>query len=256
MTKRAKLFVVQDGIPYWFNAQVEYPGWYYLAPRAPKKKSNDEIAPTATVVREAHAHEYIDYMDMLPSIYVIAIFPISNSTWLVTPYNISDADQRGWKNGVPRPAYLVLDNIAALDVIKVRMLPSGLIFDHLSGIHSANTKEARIAQSIYDRRLQVVREQEARQERASRLTTEQGKLEESLAFMGAELEDWTRELDGYVVRWSLGGQIYKMQIDTNLRVTSAGVCLSGTDDWHSLSSVVDVMKERATAIANDDHGDW
>lgn len=256
MTKRAKLFVIQDDIPYWFVAQTDQPGWYYLEPRVKVGKGRGEIRASARVLREAEPHEYINYLRVLPSFFVIALFPINTSTWLVMPYNISDGEQRGWENGVPRPMYLVQENISALDIVKARVLTGSLIFDRLSSILGADTKETQIAQSIYDRRLQIVREQEAQQERANKLKTERGRLEESLAFMGAELKDWTRELDGYIVRWELDGQVYRMQVDPNLRVTSAGVCLDGTDDWHSLSSVVDVMKERAKAIANDDHGDW
>lgn len=252
LTRRAELFVVQDSIPYRFFAEVEHPDWYFMRPYLTKT----EKKPMAAPIRPAQPHEYINYMRVLPSFYVIALFPVSDFTWLVMPYNISDGEQRSWKNGIPRPMYLTVDNIMSLDVVKARLLSDVLIFDHLSSISSADTKESIIAQSIYDRRLQAIREHEAKEERASKLSTEQGRLEESLAFMGAELEEWTRELDGYVVRWKLDGQIYRMQVDTNLRVTSAGVCLSGTDDWHSLSSVVDVMTERASAIANDEHGDW
>ena len=92
--------------------------------------------------------------------------------------------------------------------------------------------------------------------RLRKMQTELGKLETSLEVMGAKLFDWTREIDGYLVRWEIDGQVYRMNVDINLRVKSAGVCLDGTDDWHSLSSVVSVMQERAGAIENDEHEDW
>ncbi len=59
MSRKAKLFTVQDGVPYWFYTQVEYPNWYYLMPHKAKNRSNK---PTATVVRQANPHEYIDYL--------------------------------------------------------------------------------------------------------------------------------------------------------------------------------------------------
>ncbi len=255
MTKHAKLFVVQDNIPYWFVAEVEYPDWYVLIP--------NKDTQTARVMRNAHPNEYIGYMSILPSFFVIALFPISNTVWLVMPFNFSDAAQRGWATGSPRPMHLVLDNITALDVVKARALGDALIFDHLSSIMSGGTKEFQVAQSVFDKRLEAVRDAEKREEeksqrhaRQQKMQTERGKLETALEFMGAKLSDWTREIDGYLVRWEIDGQVYRMNVDTNLRVKSAGVCLDGTDDWHSLSSVVGVMQERAGAIENDEHGDW
>lgn len=252
MSKFAKLFIVQNSIPYWFEVAVEYPGWYFLLPLLSKRK-----APIAKPVRQANPHEYIDYMGTLSSFTVITLFPISDTVWLVMPYNIADAEQRGWKSGTPRPMYLVLDNIASMDIVVSRLMPpKTLIFDHLSGLLSVGKREMKIARNIFDRRLDAVRKQEAHAAREAQLETEEGRLRESLKFMGAELEDWTREINGYTVRWKIDGQVYRTQIDTRMRVVSAGVCLNGTDDWHSLSSVVEVMQERASAISAGDHGDW
>ncbi len=143
-----------------------------------------------------------------------------------------------------------------MDVITSRLLaPRTLIFDHLFDLPIAK-REMEIARNIFDRRLDAIRKQEAKTARVNQLQTEEGRLRESLKFMGAELEDWTREIDGYVVRWKIDGQVYRTQIDTKMRVVSAGVCLDGTDDWHSLTSVVEVMQDRASAINTGDHGDW
>ncbi len=253
MSRKAKLFVIQDGIPYWFYAEVDYPSWYYLMPRKTGGLAGRFFADPK---RQANPHEYIDYLGALPVFQAIALFPISDTVWLVMPYNIADAEQRGWPEGAPRSMHLTMDNISSMDVITSRLLaPRTLIFDHLFDLPIAR-REMKIARDIFDRRLEAIRKQEALTARANKLQTEEGRLTESLKFMGADLQEWTREIDGYVVRWSIDGQVYRTQIDTNMRVVSAGVCLNGTDDWHSLSSVVQVMQERASAINADEHGDW
>ncbi len=254
MSRKAKIFAIQDDIPYWFYTEVEYPNWYYLKPNKARGKSQRKAK--AISVRQANPHEYIDYLGVLPAFQVIALFPISDTVWLVMPYNLSDATQRGWKEGTPRPMHLTMDNILSMDVVTARLLaPRTLIFDHLSNLSIAR-REKEIAQGIFDRRLDAVRKQEALEARADELQTEEGRLKESLKFMGAELEEWTREIDGYIVRWKIDGQVYRTQIDTNMRVVSAGVCLNGTDDWHSLTSIIEVMQDRAGAISRDEHGDW
>lgn len=257
MSKRAKLFVVQDSIPYWFFTEVEYPNWYYLQPNLAVAAQS---VPVATPIRQANPHEYISYMSALPSFQVITLFPISDTVWLVMPYNIADAGQRGWRQGMPRSMYLVMDNIASMDVVTARFMPpQTLIFDHLSGVLKIAHREMEIARDIFDRRLDAIRKHEARRQRRSRLKTEEGRLQESLKFMGAELEDWTRGIDGYSVRWKIDGQVYKTEIDTNMRVVSAGVCLGGTDNWHSLASVVEVMQDRDAGrgrSAYEEDEDW
>lgn len=253
MSRDTKLFVVQDEVPYWFYTKVDYPNWYYLLPRKSKNKMDK---PTAVPLRQANPHEYIDYLGALPIFQVIALFPVSDSVWLVMPFNIADAEQRGWPEGAPRSMHLTMDNISPMDVITSRLLaPRTLIFDHLFDLAIAK-REMEIARDIFDRRLDAIRKQEVKTKRVNQLQTEEGRLRESLKFMGAKLEDWTREIDGYVVRWKIDGQVYRTQIDTNMRVVSAGVCLNGTDDWHSLASVVQVMQDRASAISSGDHGDW
>lgn len=248
LTKNVNLFVVQDGIPYRFKATVESPGWYYFSP--------DKESKRAKVLREAHPSEYYDYKDSLQTIHVITLFPINDMTWLVIPYNISDAQQRGWVSGAPRTMYLA-DNISSMDVVGACMASNTLIFNYLTtSSKNDNTKEVAIALNIINKRLEAIQAHEINEQRKNKSQTALEKIESSLAFMGATLEDWTKEIDGYNVRWKIDGQTYRMQIDTNTRIQSAGVCLEGTDDWHSLSSVVDVMTDRRQAIESGDHGDW
>lgn len=250
MTKHAKLFTLQDGIPYWFTARVEKPGWYLLKP-------DGLLHQWATVIREAYPHEMIQYLAELPAFLVIVLFPVDETTQLVMPFNLSDAEQRGWENGIPRHMHIVYHNLRHKDVVQARAMGDSLLFDHGSHLNSAMSgKEQAIATEIYEARLDLIRRREAEKERAAHVKTEQGRLETALEFMGASLEEWTREIDGYVVRWMIDGQMYRMEVDTNLRVKSAGVCLDSTDSWHSLSSVVDVMQDRKKAIDAREHGDY
>lgn len=251
MTKYAKVFTLQDGIPYWFHIQVGTPGWFLLQP-------NSFMGLYATVIRKAMPHEMIQYLAELPSFRVIILFPVDETTQLVMPFNLSDAAQRGWKNGVPRHMHIVYHNLQHKQVVQAAAVGDSLVFNRASHltINSTGKRESRIATEIYEARLNLIRKREVEEKRAAHVKTEQGRLETALEFMGASLEDWTRELDGYIVRWMIDGQMYRMEVDTNLRVKSAGVCLDQTDNWHSLSSVVAVMQDRQKAIDADEHGDY
>ncbi len=47
---------------------------------------------------------------------------------------------------------------------------------------------------------------------------------------------------GYIVEWEVGGQKIKSKVTPDLRIISAGFCLSGEDKKHSLGSVINLAK--------------
>lgn len=242
-----RVFSLQDGIPYWFSVNVREPGWYLLSP----DRNRVEI------IRELLPYERMKYLGELQRFYAITLFPIDedNNVWLVSPFNISDAEQRGWKNGEPRPMYLVEDELQPLTTIDARMMGNTLLYNEIGYVEGGG-KDLQHAEQIVQQRIHQLEIEQRQKEIAEKRKTEQGRIEAALEFMGASLVGYTPTVQGYQVTWEHGGEQYSMQIDRNLRIRSAGVCLDGTDDWHSLSSVVAVMEDRSRAIELGEHGDW
>jgi hypothetical protein len=241
-----KVFSLQEKIPYWFSVNVDEPGWYLLSP------DNHRVS----VVKELLPYERLQYLEQLKRFYVIALFPIDsdNQTWLVSPYNVSDAEQRGWKDGAPKQMYLVEDEIQPLQIIDARLVGNSLLYNEIAVV--GKSADMYHAECIVRQRIQQLQFEEERKQIAEKQKTERGRIEASLEFMGASLVGYTPTVQGYNVTWMHNGRQHSMEIDRNLRVRSAGVCLAGTDAWHSLSSVVAVMEDRHSAINRGDHEDW
>jgi hypothetical protein len=230
-----RVFTLQNGIPYWFAVNVSDPGWYFLTPNA----------PTIEVIREIEPYERIEYLAQLPRFLVIALWPTSESTWLVSPFNLSDASQRAWANGEPRFCYLVSSNIQSLDILAVRRMGDILLFeDVVSSVQFDNHAPGLFyAKSIINARLLQLQREEQKRLRKEQLETEEGRIQTSLEMMGAQLRSWERNVQGYTVKWDYDGREYSMPLDQNLHVRSAGVCLDDTDYMHSLASIVAVMED-------------
>jgi len=63
------------------------------------------------------------------------------------------------------------------------------------------------------------------------------RLSDAVIQAGGILKSFVKQGKGYLVTWELGGQTIKSTISEDLRVRSAGFCLSGDDTSHSLSSL-------------------
>jgi hypothetical protein len=232
-----KVLTIQNNIPYWFKVQVDTPGWYTCAPENGQLTVEDEVYP----------HERIQYLEQLDRFYVIALFPLDETAWLVSPYNLGDAEQRGWKDGEPRPMYLVEGTLHPLTMVKARVLGEFLLYDGMAvaihHIRHGKNLASKHAIGIFNQRVAEIEKQEKEHRKEQEKQSQEERLETSLSHVGATLVDWTRNIDGYEVTWEINGRERTMTIDTNLRVLSAGVCLDGTDNWHSLSSIVAVMED-------------
>jgi hypothetical protein len=247
---------IQDGVTYSFSVQNPRPGWWTLVPAG-------VLARIDTMAQPA---DVIDYLNELPRFYVIALFPTSETTWLVTPYSIADAEQRGWMQGRPREVHLVRMAVEPFDVLVTRNLAGTLIFDDIDtrlGTHTItnelqeaiNNEERFVAelnwrnayQTVYQRTQQLLKEQK-QAEQLKRITEQKMDTEEAirwqLEFMGAKLKDVQHSRNGYTVYWTApDGRSYDMQVGKNLHIEVAGFCLAGTDRVHNLSSIVHVMEE-------------
>lgn len=250
-TRNTDVFTIQDGIPYLFKGNHRItPGWYKLHP---KKDSEINIIDYGESI---FLPSYTKIFDGTPVFYVIALFPIADKDWLVMPYNISDANQRGWKNGIPKTIYLVEENIKPMDILFAYQINNWLIFRSVAYLTATNYKEMAIAKGILSDRLKAMQKADEKHIEELKIQTNENRIKDSLNSMGASLNQWTREIDGYSVTWSHEEREHTMKIDTNLRVRSAGVCLGNTDNMHSLSSVVAVMQHRQREIDSGRHGDW
>lgn len=253
----------QDGIPYRFNIIRPRPGWWIALPDGMR----------ARLIKPAYPHDYLAYLEHLKSFLVIACFRVSESVWMVVPYNAGDAAQRGWLRSEPRKVHLVRHAIQPFDVLIARDLAGVLLYDSVctrteDGIKGQDYREAstglfsdfplgsaafRVAGRIIQDRIRAVqREQElraqqeraerARQEMEARRATTEGSFRWHLEFVGAELLSWNESGNGHIVRWEHAGREYSMRISRDMRIESAGICLDGTDRWHNLSSIVSVME--------------
>jgi len=254
--RNVQVFSLQDNIPYTFLLSgMHYPGWYHI----------DPVGKTQALVsdREVLARDKFQYLEQLPRFYVIAISPVNETTWLCAPYNQADAQQRGWRNGIPQNVYLASGNVQPFDVLVTRRLDQILLFEDVNTRIETLTRECQ--QFVLDdeylprikefsavvsivrsflRQQQAEREEEERRQRiAARIASVEDQARWQLEFMGAQLIDMSKNRNGYTITWSHDGATFTQDVSDNLQIRSAGICLAGTDRRHNLSSIVAVMQE-------------
>lgn len=244
-----ELLSVQNGIPYWFEVENHNPGWVWVKPTQFKVKGYN-IAQ----VMEGRPEPYLieDYLNQLPHFNVIALYPVSQGSWLCVPHSVGDTKQRGW-DGKPKVFTLCQENIEPLDVVRVANLAGTLIYHEVSklalesilakGMLEGNgtvnmNSDWWVAFRLVTERVSQIRQQ------AKPMTLEEN-LKHSLGFVGAELVNYQEIVSGQLeVTYSYQGMTWTLpRVDKSLRIQSAGICLSGTDRQHNLSSIVEVMHE-------------
>ncbi len=271
------VMTLQEGVQFNYRL-VQEPGWWVL--------HCDQVA-VSRVEAPASMFETIQYLDALPRFLVIAVHRLRADTWVVVPWNESDASQRGWPRGEPRAMHLVRDSVRPFDVVVARRLGRTLLYDTVDdGLgttrvgdavresFSSDEEEVRTPGMTPDMRIafsiladyggavrRAGRERAEADRRAGReraeaeaLDTMDGRLRWHLAFMGAELLGWHEAGEGYEVRWVYRGREHRTRLRQDLQVASAGICLDGTDQRHNLSSIVGVMDEAARGGMDDE--DW
>jgi len=258
---------VQEGVQFNYRLARE-PGWWVL--------HCDQVG-VRRVEAPTSMFEMVQFLAALPRFLAIAVHRLRADTWLVAPWNSSDAAQRGWRDGEPKAMHLVRDGIRPFDVVVARRLGRTLLYDCLDeGLGAAPageavresfgsdtedvralgvTPEMRRAHSILEDYGAAVRRAERERAENERQTSLEGRLRWHLAFVGAELLGWHEAGEGYEVRWRHGGQEYRTSLRRDFQVQSAGICLDGTDPRHNLSSIVAVMEEGRRRGINDDW-DW
>jgi hypothetical protein len=262
------VFTLQNNVPLRYVIRNQKIGWYEINP-----------GRRNMIGREAYMNETEEYLNALPRFYAIVGVPSGENSWLVFPYNASDAAQRGWKNGEPKQVYLVSEKIEPFDVIVIRNLAGTMLYqgvDYRLG-EQVNSENLRgIVANGYDypargswgNAYTLVSEWRKKAEQDAfrvRLKTQTlsatERMKFMLEFMGASLVSAEKHGQGYVVVWTApDGHTYKMGVKEDGRISVAGFCLNGTDSQHNLSSIVQVMEEAQQrerpdvhrAYANDD----
>ena len=112
---------VQEGVQFNYRL-VREPGWWVLHCDQVEVRQVEPLSSMFETVR---------YLAALPRFLVIAVHRLRADTWLVVPWNGSDAAQRGWHRGEPRAIHLVRDAIRPFDVVVARRLGSTLLYDSL-----------------------------------------------------------------------------------------------------------------------------
>jgi hypothetical protein len=254
-SRNGSVFVVQEGIPYRFNLSVAVPGWYMIHPVGLRR---------AEVGALAEEWQRIMFLEALPRFLCIVVAMMGDIV-IVVPYNISDANQRGWKDGEPSPVYLVSEHLQAFDIILARRMGGILYYDRIDSnlvdkevtdaracimMESVNALEinlnanwqnayAFVHQRVMDERKEALRKLQYEQNARSK-----DDLNWHLNFMGAILLEEQHIGDRIVVTYSYGEHEHKLTVDKSMKLVSAGICIAGTEREHNLSSAVAVI-ERA-----------
>lgn len=230
------VFSLQDGIPYWFKVRDRRPGWWLLSPFT---------RGWVEIERGAYPMEYMEYMMALPRFYVIALFQTGEYTWLCVPFNLSDAAQRGWGQGKPQKIHLTRgQSIQSFDVMISRQMDQVLLFDSNYWSGKVLDDAARMRADYLIQAHQAELERLARErERESIQQDTEGRIRHQLSLAGADLCSWSELPEGYSVTWEYAGAEYTMEVNKNLTIASAGICLSGTDSAHDLVTIVETMQQ-------------
>lgn len=246
--KQQKVIVMINGHPYrlTISPRVVGPGWYIIEPI-----SSWEAHP----IREAYPYEIMTFLKHLPRLMSISVRRFSRYSWLTYPFNMGDAKQRFRDFQFPKPAYMVKDNLEPFDVITCRVMGDTLLYESKAPIGAlyhmreklkealANKKsEHNIARANPEFRMvyNILLEEVKRRE----LSTVEGKIRDSLEFLGAELVSYEDRGEDYLVRWKDDhGEVHEVIVSRDLRLISAGICLDGLENEQTLTSTVAVMKK-------------
>ncbi len=239
-TNTTRVLSIQDNFPYWFNVNVDQAGWYNLKPN-----SVNAIPLSTRHVPHLPVWDKNNYLRQLQNFLVIALYPLNETMWLVTPYNHADASQRGWMNGEPRIMYLVNENLDSYNIINARQLGNILLYDNVNLHHyrALINKDGKHAVEIIERRVKELEETVIKEQKEEKEQNDLNSIKTSLEFMGAQLHSYNTSRNEHTIKWEKDGRLHTTIINENQRVLSAGVCLGNTDNLHSLRSIVSVMED-------------
>ena len=237
-----RVLSVQDNIPIWCDVNVHIPGWWKVTP-----DSKLGLYYTATTLSPAAPWEQYTFLEQLPRFYIITLFRVRENTWLCVPYNAADAAQRYWPNSTPREVHLVNENISQLTCISARLFADIMLYESVARIIAETSPSIGLARGIIREREVELEKRQRELERLERdavlRNSLEGRIEQHLDFMGASVVQWEEEGEGVRVTWEYEGYRHTSRIARDTSVLSAGICLSGTDREHNLSTLVATIQE-------------
>lgn len=234
--------VMVEKHPYQFRVHTEAPGWYILQPLS---------SVLAEVSREAEPYEVQRCLQSRPRLRVIAVRRLTARSWLVFPYNLSDARGRGFK-AEPQQCHLIDRNLEPFTTMYARWWSGWLLFDwsslvpapqhYLKALETGEIEpptlkglnpEYRMVYQLVTGEIQKARQ-----------ATVEGRIKSAVEYLGAELIGFSESGEGYSVEWRDANQVYRSRVSHNLRLLSAGICLDGLEQEQTLSSTVALMRRR------------
>lgn len=237
------------GIVHTFRiTNPDFEGWAILKPI-----SHSE----AVITQEADFSDVARYFKQFPLLRVI-LAKKEERFWLACPVNLSDAKTRLGLTTIPIPCCLVKEAMQ-FEQILTRFDGSTLWFEDID-----TRRDPRVAEEL---RQTLTRMERPDKIRIHTLTPEermaythalgfelefrkgqvQDRLEHALTHAGTELVRYFERGEEVVITWRdpqgrRGEHISTIHKD-NLRVISAGICLSGEDRKFDLASLVSVIRE-------------
>ncbi len=248
--RQALVGVVVNEHPYRMKVAVESPGWYILQP-----VSSAEARPR----RAAMPYEILGALAPQPRLMVITVRRLSGQTWLVYPYNVSDARARGFATR-PHPCHLVGVALEPFVTFGARLWGDALLFDasrmqpgspeYKEALARGDHAPPKVAglPPEYGVAYKIVQAELLR----ARQTSITGKIQGAVEYLGAELAGITEQGEGYEVEILDGEHRYSVRVDKSLRLLSAGICLSGRDGEQTLASSVAVMRQYFGGYSEDE----
>ena len=244
----SRVVVMVNNHPYILRVTTKDQGWFVLHPNN---------TTSASIVREAYPYEIEGYFQKLPRLTCIVCRRLQGKTWLVYPFNTSDAKQKTDLE-FPRPMHLVLDNVEPFFIIRGGLLGTTVLY---RGIYDSR-QSAELGQELEKktsisklknvnpefRAVYAILEQHLEEERKQTVV---GKIEDAVGYLGAELVSFKEKGEGYIVRWKDQKETHEVTVGKDLKLLSAGICLSGRESQQSLSSTIAVMRRYGSRYSND-----
>ena len=142
---------------------------------------------------------------------------------------------------------MVNENISQLMCVSVRLFSDVLLYESPARLAAETGANYGVAQDIIRQREVELERRKRELERLEREAVLRGSLEtrvqQHLDFMGADMVQWEEEGEGVRVTWEYEGYRHTSRIARDTSVLSAGICLSGTDREHNLSTLVATIQE-------------
>lgn len=220
-----------------------FEGWGVFKPKSFKE---------ATFVREPSIAEKQEYFNLFPELRFILCKRNDKNQWFGVPAHSSD--NRFKITGLV-PIYLV-DDVQMFDVISVRFDGKVCWYEKPYEKHSLKNSvylresiQALLDPSKLELSGLTQEEKEAyavayNASEEAKKSKEENRIKGALSRAGANYHNYVERKDSYTIEFSVDGQRHKSVIrKDDLRVESAGICLSGMDKMFDLQSLVTVIRE-------------